>query len=101
MSIGPTPFDAFGGQPPLGPAGGQPAFGQAGGQQPFDASSYVQALMEMIAEWQANESDPEDLLALENIRTTLQKIDTRRSKEETDALGGKLSPRLLARAHGA
>jgi len=68
--------------------------------EPQDAEDYVQAMLDMIASWRQAESDPEDLLVLEKISTLLQQISTGRAKEASDAMQGKLSPRILAQSYG-
>ena len=48
---------------------------------------------------QAADSD-QDMLVIENITTQIQKLLAQNEKEEQDALGGKLSTRILKRAYG-
>lgn len=82
---------------PVDPMGGAlPYAGEEGGQSSED---FARSMLELINEWRQVESDEQDLLEIEKISTMLQNLLARNAKEAMDAMGGKLSPRLMASAY--
>ena len=71
-----------------------------GAPAPENPSEMYSALRDLLNEIRQIEQDEEDLMALEKIGTLVQGLLARNAKEATDAMAGKLSPRMLAQAYG-
>lgn len=101
-----------GGPPPGGPAPGgvDPLQALGGGSGPpppdqsadtggGDVSSMLKDMLEIARGYIEQEDDEQNKLTMEKITTLIQQVLASEEKELQDAMGGKMSPKLLSRAY--
>lgn len=84
--------------PPAPPEGaGSPPPGQAsdGG----DPSDLIREMLDILDEYKQTEEDEADLLLINKIGVQLQQLLANNQKELDDAMGGKISPKLLRKQY--
>lgn len=84
----------------LGAMGAGQGAAPAGDGAAPDSEEFARSVLDLINEWRMVEQDDEDLLMIEQISSLVQKLLARNAKEARDAMGGKLSPRLMSQAYG-
>lgn len=87
----------------LGGGGGMPPGDPMAGAPPAeeeDVSSMLKEMLEIARGYLDQESDEQNKLTMEQVTTLLQKVLAAEEKELQDALGGKMSPKLLSKAYG-
>jgi len=87
-----------GGAPPPGGAPGAPppAEQDAGGGE---VSDMLKEMLEIARGYLDQEQDEQNKLTMEQVTTLIQKVLAAEEKELQDAMGGKMSPKLLSRAY--
>lgn len=82
----------MGAPPGMAPAGPE--------QEEGDPLDQLREALDLIHAYLATENDEEDKLIGEQITTLMQRLLANNQKMMNDALGGKLSPKLMSQAYG-
>lgn len=110
MSVGPEALPPYGGGAPAQPdasvppelmamLGGGGADEQDMAPDSSDPADLLRQMLELAADYGEVEPDEEDKLAIEQVRTLLQKLLARNQKESDQALSGQSNPRTLRKAY--
>jgi hypothetical protein len=92
------PEAMMGGAPPMGPPPmGPPPAPEGGGESTTDILEQMIELSKLYIE---TDEDEEDKLTMTKVLQILQKYLADEQKEAQDAMSGKLSPKIMARAYG-
>lgn len=102
MSSAPSPLDALlgGGGPPGGMPPGPPP--EPAAEEPAgDTMSVIRQMIDMAKQYLDVEDDDQEKAQMAGILKTLQDFLAREQKEHDDAMGGKMSPRLIRKSYAA
>lgn len=77
------------GPPGAGPPQGMPA--------PQDPGEILRAMLDMAQAYRSVEEDQEDLLAIEQVTTLVQRLLAKEQKQHDDLIQGKASPQAMRR----
>lgn len=90
-----------GGDPMAGaPAGPPPQDPQGGAGGGGDVSTMLKDMLDIASGYLDQEQDEQNKLTMQKVTTLLQQVLAAEEKELQDAMGGKMSPKLLSQAYG-
>jgi len=95
----PPDMGGMGGPPPGGPMGPPPMEPGPGAEPAGDTADVIRQMIDMAKQYMDVEDDDTEKAQMAAVLKTLTDFLAREQKEQDDAMGGKLSPRLMRQAY--